>query len=143
VELSLKDEMKATKIDMCRYGADGKAQKTLVVEPPPRGKEAGPAGQNRRQEDRRDEGRARERRGAHPSSAILRYAVPMSLASSTIRSRRWSKRWSKRLAAPETRKCDHQSQQSEHRSVNGGEARRVALRRAELPGTQAHARFHR
>jgi hypothetical protein len=35
VELSLKGEVKATKIDMCRYGADGKVQKTPVVEPPP------------------------------------------------------------------------------------------------------------
>lgn len=34
VELSLKGEVKATKIDMCRYGADGKVQKTPVGQPP-------------------------------------------------------------------------------------------------------------
>jgi hypothetical protein len=34
-ELSLKGEVKATKVDMCRYGADGKVQKTPVVTPPP------------------------------------------------------------------------------------------------------------
>ena len=34
-ELRLKGEVKATKVEMCRYGADGKVQKTAVVEPPP------------------------------------------------------------------------------------------------------------
>ena len=34
-ELSLKGEVKSTKVDMCRYGPDGKVQKTPVVEPPP------------------------------------------------------------------------------------------------------------
>jgi hypothetical protein len=34
-ELSLKGEVKATKVDMCRYGPDGKVQKTPVVTPPP------------------------------------------------------------------------------------------------------------
>ena len=34
-ELSLKGEVKNTKVDMCRYGPDGKVQKTPVVEPPP------------------------------------------------------------------------------------------------------------
>ena len=33
-ELSLKGEVKNTKVDMCRYGPDGKVQKTPVVEPP-------------------------------------------------------------------------------------------------------------
>ena len=34
-ELSLKGEVKSTKVDMCRYGPDGKVQKTPVVQPPP------------------------------------------------------------------------------------------------------------
>ncbi len=34
-ELSLKGEVKATKVDVCRYGPDGKVQKTPVVQPPP------------------------------------------------------------------------------------------------------------
>jgi hypothetical protein len=33
--LSLKGEVKNEKLDMCRYGPDGKVQKTPVVEPPP------------------------------------------------------------------------------------------------------------
>jgi hypothetical protein len=41
VELSLKGEVKATKVDMCRYGPDGKVQKTPVVEPPPPEKQRG------------------------------------------------------------------------------------------------------
>src|SRR5512134_1769864 len=40
-ELSLKGEVKATKVDMCRYGPDGKVQKTPVVEPPPPEKKRG------------------------------------------------------------------------------------------------------
>jgi hypothetical protein len=35
VELSLEGEVKSTKVSSCRYGPDGKVQKTLVVEPPP------------------------------------------------------------------------------------------------------------
>jgi hypothetical protein len=35
VELSLKGEVKNTTVNSCRYGADGKVQKTAVVEPPP------------------------------------------------------------------------------------------------------------
>lgn len=34
-ELSLKGEVKNTRVDMCRYGPDGKVQKTPVVAPPP------------------------------------------------------------------------------------------------------------
>jgi hypothetical protein len=34
-ELSYKGEVKSTKVESCRYGADGKVQKTPVVEPPP------------------------------------------------------------------------------------------------------------
>ena len=34
-ELSLKGEVKNTKVDSCRYGPDGKVQKTPVVAPPP------------------------------------------------------------------------------------------------------------
>jgi hypothetical protein len=40
-ELSLKGEVKSTKVDMCRYGPDGKVQKTPVVEPPPPQKKRG------------------------------------------------------------------------------------------------------
>ena len=41
VELSLKGEVKATKVSSCRYGPDGKVQKTPVVEPPPPQKQRG------------------------------------------------------------------------------------------------------
>jgi hypothetical protein len=40
-ELSLKGELKATKVDSCRYGPDGKVQKTPVVQPPPPEKKRG------------------------------------------------------------------------------------------------------
>jgi len=40
-ELSLKGEVKATKVDSCRYGPDGKVQKTPVVQPPPAEKKRG------------------------------------------------------------------------------------------------------
>jgi hypothetical protein len=40
-ELSLKGEVKATKVDSCRYGPDGKVQKTPVVQPPPPEKQRG------------------------------------------------------------------------------------------------------
>lgn len=40
-ELSLKGEVKATKVDSCRYGPDGKVQKTTVVQPPPAEKKRG------------------------------------------------------------------------------------------------------
>ena len=40
-ELSLKGEVKNTKVDSCRYGPDGKVQKTPVVEPPPPEKKRG------------------------------------------------------------------------------------------------------
>jgi hypothetical protein len=40
-ELSLKGEVKSTKVDSCRYGPDGKVQKTPVVEPPPQEKKRG------------------------------------------------------------------------------------------------------
>lgn len=40
-ELSLKGEVKNTKVEMCRYGPDGKVQKTPVVEPPPPQKQRG------------------------------------------------------------------------------------------------------
>jgi hypothetical protein len=40
-ELSLKGEVKSTKVDSCRYGPDGKVQKTPVVEPPPPEKKRG------------------------------------------------------------------------------------------------------
>jgi hypothetical protein len=40
-ELSLKGEVKNTSVDMCRYGPDGKVQKTPVVDPPPAQKKRG------------------------------------------------------------------------------------------------------
>ena len=40
-ELSLKGELKNTKVDMCKYGPDGKVQKTPVVEPAPAEKKRG------------------------------------------------------------------------------------------------------
>ena len=40
-ELSLKGEVKATKVDSCRYGPDGRVQKTPVVQPPPAEKKRG------------------------------------------------------------------------------------------------------
>ena len=40
-ELSLKGEVKATKVDSCRYGPDGEVQKTPVVQPPPPEKKRG------------------------------------------------------------------------------------------------------
>ena len=43
-ELSLKGEVKSTKVDACRYGPDGKVQKTPVVEPPPPEKKRGVKG---------------------------------------------------------------------------------------------------
>jgi len=41
VELSLKGEIKNTTVNSCRYGPDGKVQKTAVVEPPPAEKKRG------------------------------------------------------------------------------------------------------
>lgn len=41
VELRLKGEVKNTTINSCRYGADGKVQKTPVVQPPPAEKKRG------------------------------------------------------------------------------------------------------
>jgi hypothetical protein len=41
VELRLKGEVKNTTINSCRYGPDGKVQKTAVVEPPPPQKKRG------------------------------------------------------------------------------------------------------
>ena len=40
-ELRLKGEVKNTKVDMCKYGPDGKVQKTPVVEPAPAEKKRG------------------------------------------------------------------------------------------------------
>lgn len=40
-ELSLKGEVKSTKVDACRYGPDGRVQKTPVVQPPPPEKKRG------------------------------------------------------------------------------------------------------
>jgi len=41
VELSLKGEVKNTTVNSCRYGPDGKVQKTTVVAPPPPEKKRG------------------------------------------------------------------------------------------------------
>ncbi len=41
VELSLKGEVKNTTVSSCRYGPDGKLQKTAIVEPPPPKKKRG------------------------------------------------------------------------------------------------------
>ena len=40
-QISLKGEVKSTKVEACRYGPDGKVQKTPVSEPPPREKKRG------------------------------------------------------------------------------------------------------
>ena len=40
-ELLLKGEVKNTKVDACRYGPDGRVQKTPIVEPPPPEKKRG------------------------------------------------------------------------------------------------------
>jgi hypothetical protein len=40
-EISLKGEVKSTKVDSCRYGPDGTVQKTPVVVPPPPEKKGG------------------------------------------------------------------------------------------------------
>src|SRR4029450_583422 len=40
-ELRLKGDLKNTKVDMCKYGPDGKVQKTAVVEPAPAAKKRG------------------------------------------------------------------------------------------------------
>ena len=73
VELSLKGEVKNTTVNSCRYGPDGKVQKTPVVDAAAGREEARPAGQDGREEDRRDEGGARGRGGARPQ---LRAAGP-------------------------------------------------------------------
>ncbi len=43
-EVSLKGEVKSTKIDSCRYGPDGKVQKTPLSEPPPKAEADTPRG---------------------------------------------------------------------------------------------------
>lgn len=40
-QLSLKGELKSTKVESCRYGPDGTVQKTPISEPPPREKKRG------------------------------------------------------------------------------------------------------
>ena len=40
-EIRLKGDLKSTKVDMCKYGPDGKVQKTAVVEPVPAEKKRG------------------------------------------------------------------------------------------------------
>ena len=50
-ELLFKGEVKNTKVDSCRYGPDGKVQKTPIVEPAPPEKKRGVRGRDRREED--------------------------------------------------------------------------------------------
>jgi hypothetical protein len=56
-ELRLKGEVKNTKVDMCRYGPDGKVQKTPVVEPPPAQRKRGLKGRiiEKKTEEMKDE----------------------------------------------------------------------------------------
>ena len=66
-ELSLKGEVKNTKVDMCKYGPDGKVQKTASRGTGASAEKTRAQGQDRREEDRRDEGRARGRRRTRPA----------------------------------------------------------------------------
>jgi len=56
-EVLLKGEIKATTVDSCRYGPDGKVQKTPVVQPPPPEKKRGLRGKiaANKTEDMKDE----------------------------------------------------------------------------------------
>ena len=56
-ELSYKGEVKNTKIDSCRYGPDGKVQKTVVQAPPPAQKKPGLRGKviEKKKEEMKDE----------------------------------------------------------------------------------------
>ena len=56
-ELSYKGEVKNTKIDSCRYGADGKVQKSVVQAPPPAQKKPGLRGKivEKKKEEMKDE----------------------------------------------------------------------------------------
>ena len=69
-ELSLKGEVKATKVDSCRYGPDGKVQKTPVVEPPPPEKPRGLKGRvvARKTEEMKEELQA--------TAALIQHYVP-------------------------------------------------------------------
>jgi len=73
VELSLKGEVKNTTVNSCRYGADGKVQKTAVVEPPPAEKKRGLRGKVIEKKNGRDEGGAR---GGHRPRSPVRAAGP-------------------------------------------------------------------
>jgi len=56
-ELSFKGEVKSTSINMCRYGADGKVQKSPVVQPPPAQRQRGLKGriiENKKEEMKED-----------------------------------------------------------------------------------------
>ncbi len=56
-ELSLKGEVKTTKVESCRYGPDGKVVKTAVVTPPPAEKKRGLKGKiiEKKTEEMKDE----------------------------------------------------------------------------------------
>ncbi len=64
-ELSLKGEVKNTKIESCKYGPDGKVQKTELSEPPPPPEK--PQGLTRPQDPRQD-----VRRDRHILGAVVR-----------------------------------------------------------------------
>ena len=72
-ELSFKGEVKNTKIESCRYGPDGKVQKSRRPGAASRGEEARPAGEDRREEEGGDEGGAR---GRDRPRAAIRAAGP-------------------------------------------------------------------
>jgi hypothetical protein len=69
-EISLKGEVKATKVDSCRYGPDGKVQKTPVVQPPPPEKQRGLKGRivAKKTEEMKDELQA--------TAALIQQYVP-------------------------------------------------------------------
>lgn len=71
-EISLKGEVKNTKVDMCRYGPDGKVEKTPVVEPPPSKRARGLKGRivEKKTEEMKDELAA--------AAGLIRQYVPPS-----------------------------------------------------------------
>ncbi len=70
-EIILTGEVKTTKVDSCRYGPDGKVQKTPVVQPPPPQKKRGLKGRiiANKTEDMKEEMEA-------TGALILRYVPP-------------------------------------------------------------------
>ena len=64
-QLSLKGEVKSTKVEQCRYEPDGKVRKTPLSAPPEKKEMRGLKKKSRREEDRRDEGLHGTGRGPH------------------------------------------------------------------------------